>query len=223
MVFGDSTALMLGLALLHSDVADEVPGFANVGCPLSRGGSLRMTLTDDPKAKVFPAGRSCDWTKKLPDLAARTHPQLLLVSGGVIDTVPRKLTALGPGWHTLDEQAFQDYVRTELEAAVDSVVGASPGTKVVLLTLSPDWKRGGDVHAARVDIVNRVIDQVAADRPDVTDVVDLKSWIDATGERQRLCPDGLHLVPDTTGQEVFERFLGPRLQDIAAGRAPARH
>jgi len=137
--------------------------------------------------------------------------------------VPRKITALGPGWHTVDEPPFQDHMRSELDAAVDAVVGASPSTKVVLLTMSPDWKRGDEHHRARMDIINQIIRQVSADRPDVTEVVDLKAWIDATGERERLCPDGLHLVPNTTAKEVYDRFLGPRLQQIAAEPSPARH
>ncbi|MGZ4728661.1 MAG: acyltransferase family protein [Acidimicrobiales bacterium] len=223
MVFGDSTALMLGLGLMHTDVAVEVQGFANVGCPVTRGGSFRLTFAGDSSGKVFPAGRSCDWTRKLPDLAGRSHPQLALFSGGLIDSVPRKVTALGSGWHTVEEPSYRDFMRTELEGAVDAVVGASPGTKVVLLTLSPDWKRGDEHHRARIDIIDGLIRQVAADRPGVTEVVDLKAWIDGTGERERLCPDGLHLVPETTAVEVYQRFLGPRLQQIAAEPGPARH
>jgi peptidoglycan/LPS O-acetylase OafA/YrhL len=215
MVFGDSTALMLGLGLLHTDVADEVPGFANVGCPVTRGGSYRLTF-EDHGGKVFQAAKGCDWSTKLPKLAGTSHPQLVLFSGGLIDTVPRKLPALGSGWHTVDEVAYQQLMLSELEAAVDAVAVASPGTRVVLLTLSPDWKRGNVAHRQRVDIVNQVIQQVADQRPGSTEVVDLKRWLDATGERERLCPDGLHLVPDTTAVEVFDRFLGPRLRQIAA-------
>ncbi len=222
MVFGDSTALMLGVGLIYTDQAIGVPGFANVGCPLTRGGSFRLSF-DDHSGKVFDANEGCDWTTKLPDLAARSHPDLALFSGGMIDTVPRKLHALGPGWHTLEEPGFRAVLRSELEAAVDAVEGASPHTKVVLVTISPDWKRGNDTHRARVDIVNQVIEEVAADRPGMTEVVDLKGWIDATGERERLCPDGMHLVPATTAKEVYERFLGPRLRQIASGDITARH
>ncbi len=214
---------MLGLGLMYTDVATEVPGFANVGCPITRGGSFRLNFADDSTGKLFTVGKPCDWTRKLPDLAGRGHPQLALFSGGLIDTVPRKIPALGPGWHTVDEPRFQDLLRSEYEAAIDDVVSASPGTRVVLLTLSPDWKHGGERHRARIDIINGLFGQVAADRPGVTEIVDLKSWIDATGERERLCPDGLHLVPATTAKEVYERFLGPRLQQIAAEPPAALH
>ncbi|HEY5155122.1 MAG TPA: SGNH/GDSL hydrolase family protein, partial [Acidimicrobiales bacterium] len=206
-----------------TDVAVGVPGFANVGCPITRGGSFRLNFSDDHSGKVFDAANGCDWTQKLPTLVAQSHPDLALFSGGVMDTVPRKLAVLGPGWHTIDEPAFQDAMRSEYEAAVDAVVGASPSTKVVLLTVSPDWKRGNATHAERVDLINHVIEQVAADRPGVTEIVDLKGWIDGTGERQRLCPDGLHLMPATTGKEVFERFLGPRLAQVLSGAVLARH
>ena len=122
MMFGDSTALMLGLGLIYTDALLEVPGFANVGCPITRGGSFRLNFADDSSGKVFPAGKSCDWTKKLPELAGKSHPQLAVFSGGLIDSVPRKITALGPGWHTVDEPPFQDHMRSELDAAVDAVV-----------------------------------------------------------------------------------------------------
>ena len=46
---------------------------------------------------------------------------------------------------------------------------------------------------------------------------------DVRGERERLCPDGLHLVPATTAKEVYDRFLGPRLVQIAEGASPTRH
>ena len=211
---------MLGLSLMYTDTTVGVPGFANVGCPITRGGTFRLNFADDHSGKVFDAAEACDWTTQLPDLAARSHPDVALFSGGVMDTVPRKLAVLGPGWHTIEEQGFQDTMRSEYEAAVDAVVGASPTTKVVLLTVSPDWKRGNATHEARVDIINHVIEQVAADRPGVTEIVDLKGWIDGTGERQRLCPDGLHLMPPTTGKEVFERFLAPRLEQIVHGSGP---
>ncbi len=221
LVFGDSTALMLGLGLGYTDVAVEVPGMSNVGCPMSRGGSYRSTFDESMGGNVLVVGKACDWTTRLPALAARSQPQIALFSGGMIDTVPRRLPALGRGWHTLDEPAYQRLLRSEYDVAIDGVVAASPATKVVLLTMAADWKRADAANRARVAILNQVLAQAVSDRPAVTRLVDLAGWIDASGERQRLCPDGLHLVPQTTAKEVYERFLGPELQRIASGEESA--
>lgn len=226
-VVGDSTGERLAMAVDAWGAATpqivSVGNASRVGCPLGRGGAMHTAA--DALGPVNPA---CDWSTTaitgtdgterptFATVAAQWRPDLVLVSNGLWDVADRQLPG-DPTWRHAGEPEYDDWLLGELLAAHDALSAA--GAHVVWLTLQP-WE-GATRHPpervyapaadpARVDAYNRILERLAAARPDSALVVDLAGWVESTGEDARLRPDGAHLEPETA-VEVVNRFLGPAL------------
>lgn len=222
-VFGDSTALTLGVGLgTTSLVAADVhllptAGDARLGCPIGRGGQIRGQARDSdrPGATDFPAEPECDWHHWADVVAASQGVDIALVHTGNWDVVGRRIPELGNRWVNIGEPAYDEWLYGEMLGATDALHAAGAG-RVVWATIAADWT--GDPHDERFDAFNRMVNRLAAER-DFVSVVDLGGWLRSSGEDERLRPDGIHLSPDAggTAAEVGDRWLARALVQAREG------
>lgn len=217
-VFGDSTALRtaFGLPLWGirtrrvAMVADETV----IGCGLVRRGTIDATGTPTP---VRP--ECADWPERWRARAAELRLDAAVIQVGPWDVADRRL----PGertWHHIGEPDFDEVVRAEVREAVDAL--SSSGAKVLWLT-SPRVEMERSMvprpatpapssDPARMARLNELIEEVAAERPDVVRVIDVAGHLRASpgGELDpSVRPDGVHVSEEASGP--LAAWLGPEL------------
>ena len=217
-VFGDSTALRtaFGLPLWGirtrriATVGDETV----IGCSLARGGLIDATGTPRPVLE------GCDdwpdrWRRRVRELAV----DAAVVQFGPWDVADRRL----PGddrWRHVGDPVYDEFLRGELREAV--AVLSSSGAKVLWLT-SPRVEMERSLvprppaphpssDPARMDRLNELVREVAAEHPDVVRVLDLAAHLRARpgGELDpSLRPDGVHVSEEASGEVAA--WLGPQI------------
>lgn len=220
-VVGDSVAIGVGYGIGRwadgrSDLTSA--NAAVLGCPIARGGSYRF-LRD-----IATFRGECDWGTRFPGLVEDQRPDVVVLTSGIWDVVDRRF----PGddrWRHIGEPEVDSFILREFVAAID-VLG-STGASVVLLTY-PHFQAGADQgftdlpesDPARVDRLNDLMRQAAAERPGVARVIDLQGWYaqqpGGEGDLSRR-PDGLHFSDEYV--PTVGAWLGPQL--LAIGRNPA--
>lgn len=224
LVLGDSTAWYLTLALGRwgrDTGAMTVTGHARLGCGILRTDHrTHLGHRDDPPPACL------DWPTEWPAAIAETRPDVVVVASGwweAVDSDP-----LGPGDDLLapGDPDLDAAVVADWGLAADLVHEA--GVPVVWLDLppvtgDPDEPRphGNAVsHPERIDRLNELLDDVAADRP----------WLTVLPYRQLyqgwpagpfdpdLRPDGLH-VDGEAGWQAVGDWLGPRIVEATSPQA----
>jgi peptidoglycan/LPS O-acetylase OafA/YrhL len=213
-MFGDSKALNLALGMVPTGgpVAQVVAAPVEMGCALGRGGTHRA---DRPGDAVAVDTELCDWTQGWPaGLAGRTPIDVGIVWFGSWDAQDRRGAPLGDGWSHLGQPAFDAWMLTELDAASQLLLTHGVRT-VVWLTVDADPA----TESVGIDRYNELLETYAAGHGPQVQVIDLAAWLDATGERDRLLPDGRHATfePDGgTAREIGDRFLVGQIVQAAA-------
>ncbi len=231
-IFGDSTAVTLGLGLTQVLQADRsavlVSGGAKVGCALVQAtASIRGGVRE-------PLNPRCSWEDWKPALAA--HPNLVIVLYGPWDTAPTQM----PGDHRYrvpGDPKYDVYLQREMVDAVD--LFAADGADVVWLTSPPvGTQANADTHDELADLahpermtaLDRLVEQLPRLRPGKVQVVDLASWYASISpDDAAMRPDGIHFTP-TAAIQVSQQWLARavmraywenRLRRSAPARAPS--
>ncbi|MCX7621251.1 MAG: acyltransferase family protein [Acidimicrobiales bacterium] len=208
-VFGDSTAMLTGFGLAGyaqaSGKADVVSGWTGLGCGLSRYGNRGEGPSRGP---VLPECNA--WDEGWREAIDKNRPNIGVIQVGPWEVVDRQLP--GDRWRALGDPVLDEYEKSEIRRAIDLLQAVD--AEVVFLNLpyigAPEGKdvtefRGNAADPARADRFNQLLAEVAAERPGVH-IIDLKGWLESSGEDKRLRPDGEHFS-EATAYEVAERFL----------------
>nr|WP_283251108.1 SGNH hydrolase domain-containing protein [Rhabdothermincola salaria] len=209
--FGDSTGLMTGYGfadwLATTGRGITVPGGATLGCSIMGPDELRLG-----ERVSTPPGGCPQWPATWAEAVAASQPGTVVVQLGAWDVQDRRIGD-DPEWRGPGDPVFDERMRQRMLEAVD-VLSSGGATVVWLLAPVPSEGRAGrlpdpayDAVAPRMVRINELVAEVAELRPDAVRVVDLAGWFEATGEQDRLRPDGMHFSRETAF-EVTERFLG---------------
>jgi peptidoglycan/LPS O-acetylase OafA/YrhL len=226
-LFGDSTALVTGLALSKwGDPVDRV-GVAGYEVPLGCG--LELPGERRWRGKVFPISEKCsESAARWPDTMADSGARMAVIQSGPWEVTDHR----SPGeetWRHLGDPVLDEAYRDRFLAAVDTLVEAG-AERVVWLT-SPTFDVGrSDVNhlelpesdPARVHRYNELVREVARQRPAVV-VLDLGARVDAWSEAEDVNRrvDGVHLT-EAAALDLVEAWLGPALLEIWASLGPDR-
>jgi hypothetical protein len=219
-VFGDSTALLTGNGLtLGNDnrVADFAYGFTQLGCGIGRGGERRS----GPRLEVIPDGCN-NWAQTWKTYIDANKPNIAVVQVGPWEVVDRKLAG-DDQWRAPGDPVYDDYLLKEMIAAVD--VLSAQGAEVIWLTSPPikpgvgdgehvQFARGQGEDPARMARFDQLIAALPRERPGRVHVLDLAGWLKASGEDERLRPDGVHLGMNGENAEVAKRWLLQAIVDV---------
>ena len=211
---GDSTGLMTGYGFTDWLTATGrglvVPGGATLGCSLMGGDALRLgnRTTEGPPGCP-------DWPTTWAQVIADGAPNTVVVQMGAWDVQDRRVGD-DPTWRGPGDPVYDEALRQRMLEAVD-ILSADRAMVVWLQAPIPTEGREGrlpdpayDAVAPRMARINELIGELPSLRPGRVMVVDLAGWFEATGEQERLRPDGMHFSRETAG-EVAERFLGPAI------------
>jgi peptidoglycan/LPS O-acetylase OafA/YrhL len=157
------------------------------------------------------------------------HPDVVVVVLGWWDAMDRIYQG---SWQHLGEPTFDEYETSQFERAVSIL--SSRGARVALMT-APYFDTGEQLDGqpwdedapARVDVLNQIITQVAAEHPGVVSVVPLNKYLDPNGhftwtidgQVMRLS-DGVHTTP-AAGPYLAPKIL-PQLAAIGRGDTTGR-
>ena len=211
--FGDSKALTLGLGTARGALPNVTVGtsFTGLGCPLGRGGKVREAAG----GAVYDIRADCDWTTGIPDHAAETGSiDVAVVWSGTWDVVDRKVPALGSGWTSVADAEYRQWLLGEMVALNDTIMMSTGATKVLWLTVPID---PASPHPERFAEWTALLVELQVQRPDTVVIVDIAAFVAASGEANRLLPDGVHSsfgADDpavNSGAELTERLILPVL------------
>ena len=222
LVVGDSLSLTVGFWLTpYASRYDVVlRGRALDGCGLATAVPYNFHGTPS-----YPLAPCASWPTLWGNDVAQLKPQVVVLIIGFWEAMDRVYQGR---YQHLGDPSFDAYERANLERAV-SVLGAG-GTHVVLMT-SPYYDSGEQLDGqpwdeddpGRVDILNSMIESVAAQHPAQVSVVPLNKYLDPDGHytasidgQVMRFADGVH-----TTQEAGT-YLAPKIlpQLAAAGRSP---
>lgn len=226
-IFGDSTALRTGFGLplwgirtgRLATVADETV----IGCSLGRGGSIDATGTARPVLD------GCDdWPRRWRARAAELDLDGALLQIGPWDVADRRL----PGddeWRHIGDPVYDAFLKSEMHEAVDALTSAGA---VVLWLTSPRVEMERSVvprparsfpasEPARMDRLNELIREVAAERPHEVWVIDVAAHLRAGPDGEMdpaIRPDGVHVSEEASGP--LAQWLAPAILAALEDAAP---
>jgi peptidoglycan/LPS O-acetylase OafA/YrhL len=222
LVVGDSLSLTVGFWLTpYASRYDVVlRGRALDGCGLATAVPYNFHGTPS-----YPLAPCASWPTLWGNDVAQLKPQVVVLIIGFWEAMDRVYQGR---YQHLGDPSFDAYERANLERAV-SVLGAG-GTHVVLMT-SPYYDSGEQLDGqpwdeddpGRVDILNSMIESVAAQHPGQVSVVPLNKYLDPDGHytasidgQVMRFADGVH-----TTQEAGT-YLAPKIlpQLAAAAHSP---
>jgi len=257
LLLGDSTAVTLGLGLSEAvdqyDVAETDEGI--LGCGVTDGtefdtkgvdlpvatpcntdppppGTPQLRVTDTPYGPVrVPDAQH--WTVWDSNWVARVHPNVVMVLAGRWEVADRTYNGQ---WTDILHPSFAAYVKRQLDHVVD--LSSANGAKVVLLTApcydvgeQPNGQPWPTDSPERLATYNRLVRQVAAERPTTVSVVDLNAMVCPGGQYQQTIdgvqvrtPDGVHFT--ITGGKWLAPKIWPTVvqlgrQQMGAGSGAA--
>ncbi|MGV0745121.1 acyltransferase family protein [Mycolicibacterium sp. XJ870] len=207
-VFGDSVAWTL-MRYLPKTPGLSFSDYTTIGCGIARGGPYRSsgeTLNQKPECDTWPER----WNLRIH----HDRPDTVLLMIGRWEIVDRMR---GGEWTHIGDSAFDKYLRSELQRALDIL--SSTGSRVVVTT-APYNRRGeradGSLYPedrpARVEAWNKLLREVVGKRPNVS-VLDFNAKLNPDGEYTsrvdgiRMRSDGVH----PTAEAV--KWLTPWLVD----------
>jgi hypothetical protein len=223
LVVGDSLSLTVGFWM--TPYAAQY-GAVLRGRPLDGCGLVTSNPYDLHGQPTYPLAPCAQWPRIWESEVTTMHPQVVLLVVGWWETMDRVYQGR---WQHLGEPSFNAYERAQLEQAV-SVLG-SRGAQVAIATApyfdsgeQPDGQPWDEDAPARVDILNSLITEVAAEHPGNVSIVPLHRYLDPDGHytlringQVMRFSDGVHTT------EAAGTYLAPKIlpQLVALGaRAP---
>ncbi len=228
ITFGDSTMLETGLGISQWGIETDrivLPGRVGdlLGCGVSRGGER----LERGETTVAPEG--CDsWPEIIPAEVARVREkygrlEFAVVQTGPWDVADRRLEG-DDTWRSPGDPIYDEFLESELTTATGMFL--EQGLVVVWL-LAPRIDVGrneepppdtpyAESEPERMDRLNEIIEQIAADRQGVV-AVDLAGYLrdQPGGEMDSdLRPDGVHFTGETATEVA--QWLGPAVLDAVA-------
>jgi len=222
LVVGDSLSLTVGFWL--TPYASRY-GVVLRGRPLDGCGLATTVPYNFHGTLSYPLAPCANWPTLWGTDVTQLKPQVVVLIVGFWEAMDRLYQGR---YQHLGQPSFDAYERANLERAV-SVLGAG-GAHVVLMT-SPYYDSGEQLDGqpwdeddpARVDILNAMIESVAAEHPGQVSVIPLNRYLDPDGHytasidgQVMRFADGVH-----TTQEAGT-YLAPKIlpQLAEAGRSP---
>jgi len=218
---GDSLSLYVGygMAPYEARYGITIGGRSMSGCGLATPQPYNLHGT--PTNSLAPCST---WPTLWQNDVDTLHPQVVALIIGWWDCMDRFYQGR---WQHLGQPSFDAYETAQLEKAVS--VLSSEGARVALMT-SPYFDTGEQLDGqpwdedmpARVNVLNRLIEQVASQHPGVVSVVPLNKYLDPDGHftwtidgKVMRLGDGVHTTP------AAGPYLAPRIlpQLAALGRA----
>jgi peptidoglycan/LPS O-acetylase OafA/YrhL len=223
MLVGDSVALTLGqgMSLDGPRYGVDVMDKAILGCGLATGGEIYGTgavTSQDPSCVNWPSIWASDVTQYDPDVVA------VLVGAWEVQDWFRD-----GRWEHIGDPDFDAYELQQMQRAVD--VLSAKGARVAFLT-SPYYDHGEQPNGEpwpedapwRVDRLNKLMGEVAAQNPGVVSVVPLGAMLSPGGRYSTVVDgvtarwsDGVHIT--IPGGEYVGRFVLPQLAAMGRDRA----
>jgi peptidoglycan/LPS O-acetylase OafA/YrhL len=220
LVVGDSVSLTVGFWM--SPYASRY-GLVMRGRPLDGCGLVTTVPYNFHGTPTYPLAPCARWPSIWRSEVRQLHPQVVALVFGWWDAMDRMYQGT---WQHLGDPAFDAYERAQIERAVS--VLDSTGAHVALMT-SPFYDSGEQLDGqpwdedapARVDLLNTMIESVAAMHPGTVSVVPLNRYLDPDGrftwkidgELMRFA-DGVHTT------EAAGTYLAPKIlpQLLSMGR-----
>ena len=231
-IYGDSTALRIGLGfggwVQATGLARGEGGYTELGCGLMPADHFTHFRYDGEAD----APDVCPQVDQIwADDIAATDPDIAVVMVGPWEVADWWDDERGE-WRHIGQPDFDDLMLGRIRNAVDilSAGGAqvywltSPRIEVGMQDGRPPAEERPASDPQRMERFNALVAQVAAERPDQVEVLDLAGYLRSTpgGELDpTLRPDGIHLTWDAATQ-VSSDWLGPEiLRRYIADGAPA--
>ncbi|HWE67528.1 MAG TPA: acyltransferase family protein [Acidimicrobiales bacterium] len=239
LLLGDSTAFTLGEGLAQKQeenkynytmIDDGILGCGVVNGPevevMGEKASVNVACNGSPLLPGTPLDKQPWPYQWLSDLSL-TRPNVVMLLAGRWEVVDREYEGK---WTDILHPAFAAYVKSQLEAA-SNLVNAT-GARLVFLTApctdegnAPNGTPWPEDSSARLAEYNKLVRQVAAERPQTQSVVDLDAaacpgghyTATKNGQTIRNVSDGVHFT--IQGGYVLAPYLMPQV--VAAGRAQA--
>lgn len=220
VVVGDSTMLMtaLGLRVWGEETGNGLVisgGSANPGCAIGTGGEVLYQGSPQPMVE-----ECANWKEMMIEKADEAediygHVEFALIQAGPWDVADRRLEG-DTEWRHMGDPVYDSYLRQEMEDATSRLIDR--GLTVIWLTspvIDPDREGndGDEFDPARMERLNQLIDEVAAERPQAH-VVDLAAWMaEQPPERDaELRPDSIHFTVDSATE--VSGWLGPEIEAV---------
>jgi hypothetical protein len=210
LVVGDSLMAQVGAALerYSKDHPDQLVVFnhSQLGCPVARGGAVRVPGGDEVTVPTQCNG----WSDAVPverltqpavvswkTAVEAFRPDVVLAFITPWDVADRRIPEHGfPNWTEVGDDAYDAYVTSEYRAASDLL--SSTGARVLWM-LGPHLDRpvSPQNDPARIDLLNDLVERAIVGLPR-TSTVDYPSWIGPVGAARdrELRGDGMHLSPE---------------------------
>jgi len=239
LLYGDSTALTLGLALgdWTSESGDglNVINEGQIGCGIAEGTFVVSAGArgDLPTVCNSQAPTAEQWPAILAREVALYRPAVVALLAGRWEVYDRA----GPGGQVtnITQRSYALYVELELEQFVE--IASKSGSHVLLMTApyyDPPQDSGHPLppedNPIRVSDYNRLVSAVVRANPGTTSLFDLNALVSphgryalSVGGQLVRAPDGVHFPffglyhgndpdPDTAAQVAqFSRWIGPRV------------
>ncbi len=180
-VYGDSTALAMGLALANwgdtTGRLGSIIGDLAFGCGVPRYARFRAESTVTPDANCLA------WPQRWAEITAATNPDIVLLSSPAW-SVPDAVLPGAPDYSAIGDPAVDDFIRNEFLLAVDTL--SASGAQVLLVNWPEygSWYDDGRADAvrsqadpARMARLHEIQREVAALRPGRADVVEFAGWV----------------------------------------------
>jgi len=211
LAVGDSLSLTVGFWMTPYE--NEF-GVVLRGRPLPGCGLVTSNPYDLHGVPTYPLNPCQKWPQIWGADVATLHPQVVMLTVGWWETMDRVYQGR---WQHLGEPSFDAYELSQLREAV-SVLGAD-GAQVVITTApyfdsgeQPDGQPWDEDSPVRVDILNRMISEVASENPGRVTVVPLYAYLDPDGRyayringQVMRFSDGVHTT------EAAGTYLAPKI------------
>jgi peptidoglycan/LPS O-acetylase OafA/YrhL len=221
LVVGDSLSLTVGFWL--SPYASRY-GLVMRGRPLDGCGLATAVPYDLHGTPTYPLAPCAQWPSIWESEVTHLHPQVVVLVIGWWDAMDRKYQGK---WQHLGDPAFDAYERAQIANAVSIL--HSGGAHVAITTSpfydtgeQPDGQPWDEDAPARVDLLNKMIETVAAVNPGTVSVVPLNRYLDPDGHftskidgKTMRFADGVHTTEDA-GTYLAPKIL-PQLAALGHG------
>ena len=201
-LFGDSTALVLssGIAIFDDDDATIRlgAGWAGLGCSVTAPASYvyEGTPMNSPEA-------CSEWLDFWALASTTGNLDVAVLHFGPWDVKEMKPEG-HDGFAVIGSPEIDQVIEDRVSAGIETLARDTP---VIVLLTSPYIEPGRvdgrspanqqvDADPARMDRLNEILTEVASRYPQVA-VIDFAAWLQATGEDERMRPDGVHLTEES--------------------------
>ncbi|MEM7141458.1 MAG: acyltransferase [Actinomycetota bacterium] len=231
LTVGDSVMDQIGVTLVDWTLANPDAGIvafneAHIGC-----GTVREGLKRVPEGLEGPVGDVCsDWAEPVdpatvteydivswPTILDEFQPHIVVTHVSPWDVTDRLVPGLnGDEWTNVGESVFDDYARSEFQAAIDLLT--SQGASLYILEGAPlNREIAPQNDPARIAALNDIVGMLADDAGDTVTMVDYPGWVGPVGSDQELArrDDGVH-ISDGGLDEVVAWLFGEIGVEVAA-------